>query len=77
MFTQEWQESAKMIKGDQISLKIGKMIMVEGNIGCHSFFRWTTYLKSRLNCSIPGDYPFYFNHLRKNYLENGDIVVKL
>ena len=27
--------------------------------------RWTTYLKSRLNCSIPGDYPFYFNHLRK------------
>ena len=28
--------------------------------------RWTTYLKSRLNCSIPGDYPFYFNHLRKS-----------
>ncbi len=27
--------------------------------------RWTTYLKSRLNCSLPGDYPFYFNHLRK------------
>jgi semaphorin 6 len=27
--------------------------------------RWTTYLKTRLNCSIPGDYPFYFNHLRK------------
>jgi len=26
--------------------------------------RWTTYLKSRLNCSIPGDYPFYFNHLQ-------------
>ena len=27
---------------------------------------WTTYLKSRLNCSIPGDYPFYFNHLRES-----------
>lgn len=26
--------------------------------------RWTTYLKSRLNCSLPGDYPFYFNHLQ-------------
>lgn len=26
---------------------------------------WTTFLKSRLNCSLPGEYPFYFNHLRK------------
>ncbi len=26
---------------------------------------WTSYLKSRLNCSLPGEYPFYFNHLRK------------
>ena len=26
---------------------------------------WTSYLKSRLNCSLPGDYPFYFDHLRK------------
>ena len=23
---------------------------------------WTTFLKSRLNCSLPGEYPFYFNH---------------
>ena len=30
--------------------------------------RWTTFLKSRLNCSIPGDYPFYFDHLREHYL---------
>ncbi len=29
---------------------------------------WTTYLKSRLNCSLPGEYPFYFDHLRK-YIE--------
>ena len=28
---------------------------------------WTTFLKSRLNCSLPGEYPFYFNHLRKYY----------
>jgi semaphorin 6 len=25
---------------------------------------WTTFLKSRLNCSLPGEYPFYFNHLQ-------------
>lgn len=27
--------------------------------------RWTTYLKSRLNCSMPGDFPFYFDEIRK------------
>lgn len=26
---------------------------------------WATYLKARLNCSIPGEYPFYFNEIRK------------
>ena len=26
--------------------------------------RWTTFLKARLNCSIPGDFPFYFNEIR-------------
>lgn len=29
---------------------------------------WATYLKARLNCSIPGDYPFYFNEIRKWHL---------
>lgn len=34
--------------------------------GPHRFRnRWTTFLKSRLNCSIPGDFPFYFNEIRK------------
>ena len=27
--------------------------------------RWTSFLKSRLNCSLPGDFPFYFNEIRK------------
>lgn len=27
--------------------------------------RWTSYLKSRLNCSVPGEFPFYFNEIRK------------
>lgn len=35
--------------------------------GPHRFRnRWTSYLKSRLNCSMPGDYPFYFNEIRKS-----------
>lgn len=29
---------------------------------------WTSYLKSRLNCSIPGDFPFYFDEIRKCWL---------
>ncbi|XP_055903183.1 semaphorin-1A isoform X3 [Eupeodes corollae] len=33
--------------------------------GPHRFRnRWTSFLKSRLNCSIPGDYPFYFNEIQ-------------
>ncbi|XP_050537990.1 semaphorin-1A-like isoform X2 [Daktulosphaira vitifoliae] len=26
--------------------------------------RWTSYLKSRLNCSVPGEFPFYFNEIQ-------------
>ncbi|KAK6639382.1 hypothetical protein RUM43_007655 [Polyplax serrata] len=25
---------------------------------------WTTFLKARLNCSLPGDYPFYFDEIQ-------------
>lgn len=28
---------------------------------------WATYLKARLNCSIPGEFPFYFNEIRKYF----------
>src|SRR5271165_1060389 len=24
---------------------------------------WTTFLKARLNCSLPGNYPFYFDEI--------------
>lgn len=27
--------------------------------------RWTSFLKTRLNCSVPGEYPFYFDEIRK------------
>ena len=26
--------------------------------------RWTSFLKTRLNCSVPGDYPFYFDQIQ-------------
>jgi semaphorin 6 len=26
--------------------------------------RWTSFLKARLNCSIPGEYPFYFDDIQ-------------
>ncbi|XP_055602590.1 semaphorin-1A isoform X2 [Uranotaenia lowii] len=26
--------------------------------------RWTSFLKARLNCSIPGEYPFYFDEIQ-------------
>ncbi|XP_057320124.1 semaphorin-1A-like isoform X1 [Microplitis mediator] len=33
--------------------------------GPHAFSdRWTTFLKARLNCSVPGEYPFYFNEIQ-------------
>ncbi|XP_066900705.1 semaphorin-1A [Halyomorpha halys] len=33
--------------------------------GPHQFGdRWTSFLKARLNCSMPGDYPFYFNEIQ-------------
>ena len=25
---------------------------------------WTTFLKARLNCSVPGNHPFYFNEVQ-------------
>ncbi|KAI0237301.1 Semaphorin-2A [Lamellibrachia satsuma] len=33
--------------------------------------KWTTYVKARLNCSLPGDYPFYFNELHDVYRNGG------
>lgn len=26
--------------------------------------QWTSFLKTRLNCSVPGEYPFYFNEIQ-------------
>uniref|UniRef100_A0A1Y1NE22 Semaphorin-2A n=1 Tax=Photinus pyralis TaxID=7054 RepID=A0A1Y1NE22_PHOPY len=33
---------------------------------------WATYLKARLNCSIPGEFPFYFNEIQSIFKIPGD-----
>lgn len=42
--------------------------------GPHKFKnKWTTFLKTRLNCSVPGDTPFYFNDIQAttNFIKDG------
>jgi len=29
---------------------------------------WTTFVKARLNCSLPGQFPFYYNELQNTFL---------
>lgn len=29
---------------------------------------WTTYVKARMNCSMPGEFPFYFDQIQSTYL---------
>lgn len=33
---------------------------------------WATYLKARLNCSIPGEFPFFFDEIQDVYKANYD-----
>jgi chondroitin sulfate proteoglycan 4 len=36
---------------------------------------WTTFLKARLNCSVPGDYPFYFNEIQSIHFVKSESIV--
>ena len=37
--------------------------------------QWTTFLKARLNCSMPGEFPFYYNEIQSAvYLESEGMV---
>ena len=44
--------------------------------GPHKFRnKWTTFLKSRLNCSVPGDLPFYFNEIQStSHVVHDDVI---
>jgi len=42
----------------------------QSDVGGSNFLledNWTTFVKARLNCSLPGSYPFYFNELQSTY----------
>lgn len=36
---------------------------------------WTTFLKARLNCSVAGEYPFYYNEIQSaHYIPSEDMI---
>ncbi|ERL96077.1 hypothetical protein D910_00963 [Dendroctonus ponderosae] len=45
--------------------------------GGHTMLRdnWTTFIKARLNCSVSGDYPFYYNEIQSAQYIPGENVV--
>jgi semaphorin 6 len=44
--------------------RVGRVCKKDGG-GPHTFRnKWTTFLKTRLNCSVPGVYPFYFDEIQ-------------
>ncbi|XP_015927012.1 semaphorin 5c [Parasteatoda tepidariorum] len=36
---------------------------------------WTTFLKARLNCSIPGPYPFYYNEIQSIHFDESHQIM--
>jgi len=36
---------------------------------------WTSFLKARLNCSLPGEYPYYFDEIQgMTYAESESVL---
>ncbi len=57
--------NSKCISNQTVYSRIARVCKSDRG-GPHKFrYRWTSFLKSRLNCSVSGDYPFYFNEIRK------------
>ncbi|KAK6182805.1 hypothetical protein SNE40_010402 [Patella caerulea] len=36
---------------------------------------WTSFLKARMNCSIPGDFPFYYDELQSTYYSEQEELI--
>lgn len=54
--------------GKRIYARVARVCKSDKGGDMHFKDNWTTYLKARLNCSIPGEYPFYFDELQSTYL---------
>lgn len=53
-----------------------KFLSIISNLGPSiTIDRFSSFLKARLNCSIPADVPFYFNELRKCFHLNSNIFI--
>lgn len=62
MLQRMYSRIARVCKNDQ-----GGQLMLRDN--------WTTFLKARLNCSLPGEYPFYFDEIQgMTYLPDEGLV---
>ncbi|CAG2100155.1 unnamed protein product [Medioppia subpectinata] len=60
--------------GKKIYSRIGRVC--KNDIGGQLYYRenWTSFIKSRLNCSIPGLFPFYFDEIESvDWVDTGDV----
>ncbi|XP_076324737.1 semaphorin-5A-like isoform X2 [Tachypleus tridentatus] len=60
--------------GKKIYSRIGRIC--KNDVGGQFMLKdnWTTFLKARLNCSIPGEYPFYFDELKSvHYIKRDEL----
>jgi len=50
--------------------RVHDVVCFQSDVGGSNFLledNWTTFVKARLNCSLPGSYPFYFNELQSTH----------
>ena len=52
--------------GKSVFSRVARVCKTDGG-GTRSLnAKWTSFLKARLNCSVPGNYPFYFDEIQVN-----------
>lgn len=52
--------------GKRVYSRVARVCMSDKGGGVAMYQNlWTSFLKSRLNCSVPGEFPFYFDEIRK------------
>ncbi|XP_055690102.1 semaphorin-1A-like [Lutzomyia longipalpis] len=49
--------------GKAVYSRVGRVCKNDRGGPAIFYDRWTSFLKARLNCSLPGEYPFYFDYL--------------
>lgn len=58
-----------MNHGKAVYSRVGRVCKNDRGGPYKSNDRWTSFLKARLNCSVPGDYPFYFDDIRECWMK--------